>query len=61
MFDQREFVDGLQKPQLDTVGYYFVPSSCERRKCLLHVYFHGCMTGRWAHVQVLIDSEQIGT
>ncbi|XP_035715215.1 uncharacterized protein LOC110859407 isoform X2 [Folsomia candida] len=46
MFDQREFVTGLKNPQLDMVGYYFVPTTCERRRCLLHIYFHGCLTGR---------------
>ncbi len=46
MFDQREFVQNLNNPQLDAGGYYFVPKACEKRKCLLHIYFHGCMTGR---------------
>jgi len=45
-FDQIQFTKGLSNPQLDNTGYYYVPESCKKRKCILHIYFHGCLTGR---------------
>ncbi|CAG7662111.1 unnamed protein product [Allacma fusca] len=46
-FDQTEFLYGFTgRHDMDTVGYYYVPSRCEYIKCLLHFYFHGCLTGR---------------
>ncbi|AWN40489.1 PHB depolymerase family esterase [Methylobacterium durans] len=42
-FDQSEFFVGLSDHiSLHGVGYIYVPKSCEREECRLHVAFHGC-------------------
>ncbi|ODM94289.1 hypothetical protein Ocin01_12393 [Orchesella cincta] len=48
-FDQTEFFYGIEgngEHFMDTVGYIFVPQQCYQRRCFLHLYFHGCLTGR---------------
>ncbi len=43
-FDQRAFGD--QAISMDEEGYVYVPSTCERERCRVHVAFHGCRQGR---------------
>lgn len=46
-FDQTEFFYGFDGQHfMDSVGYIYVPTHCFERTCLLHFYFHGCLTGR---------------
>lgn len=53
-FDQTEFFYGFGEnvfdddPVMDSIGYYYIPKACRiyGHKCLLHFYFHGCMTSR---------------
>jgi hypothetical protein len=46
-FDQQEFTAGIEKHNMDTKGYYYVPKACKGRPiCLLHFFFHGCLNGR---------------
>jgi hypothetical protein len=47
-FDQTEFFYGYDGPAfMDTEGYLYIPRQCQRQKCFLHFYFHGCLTGRY--------------
>lgn len=42
-FDQREFSGGdAYSISLADTGYAFVPESCGRERCRVHVAFHGC-------------------
>ena len=43
-FDQRAFGDPAIS--MDEEGYVYVPSTCERERCRVHVAFHGCRQGR---------------
>ncbi len=45
-FDQRPFGD--EAISLDEEGYVYVPNSCQRERCRVHVAFHGCRQGRAA-------------
>ncbi|CAL8109987.1 unnamed protein product [Orchesella dallaii] len=48
-FDQTEFFYGIEgngEHFMDSIGYIYVPNQCYQRKCFLHMYFHGCLTGR---------------
>ncbi|XP_021953463.1 uncharacterized protein LOC110850338 [Folsomia candida] len=49
-FDQTDFYgeDDDKRNDMDSVGYFYIPRVCYGNKveCLLHIYFHGCMTGR---------------
>ncbi|ODM94288.1 Long-chain fatty acid transport protein 6 [Orchesella cincta] len=48
-FDQTEFFYGIEGNGdhfMDTIGYIYVPRQCYQRRCFLHLYFHGCLTGR---------------
>jgi len=44
-FDQRAFASAYTG--LDSVGYYYVPTSCvgNSSACAVHVVFHGCLQG----------------
>jgi poly(3-hydroxybutyrate) depolymerase len=41
-FDQGEFAG----TGMDGEGYAYIPSECERRRCRVHVAFHGCRQGK---------------
>lgn len=42
-FDQSEFIDDPTDNSMNTVGYAYVPVSCESGvRCRVHVAFHGC-------------------
>ena len=43
-FKQLEYVQGLDldKLSMQEKGYVYIPSSCERGQCPIHVAFHGC-------------------
>lgn len=42
-FDQREFAGGdAYSISLADAGYLYVPESCSRERCRVHVAFHGC-------------------
>jgi len=43
-FDQREFIDS-DRSSMSEVAYAYVPKSCERETCKVHVAFHGCSQG----------------
>lgn len=52
-FDQTEFFAGINGTHfMAPEGYLYVPLSCENKECNLHVYFHGCGTGRLVHTTV---------
>ena len=49
LFDQTEFVDPLyvyDTSSLDTLGYVYIPNSCQTNTCKVHVAIHGCHQGR---------------
>jgi poly(3-hydroxybutyrate) depolymerase len=41
-FDQSEFVDSEDYTGLSDVGHVYIPRSCEKGGCRVHVAFHGC-------------------
>jgi poly(3-hydroxybutyrate) depolymerase len=41
-FDQREFF-GTKFIGLAKTGYVYIPADCRRKKCAVHVVFHGCL------------------
>lgn len=42
-FDQREFANGnAYSISMADAGYAYVPESCARERCRVHVAFHGC-------------------
>jgi hypothetical protein len=43
-FDQREFIDSDRSSMSDS-GYAYVPKSCAKDRCRVHVAFHGCQQG----------------
>ena len=43
-FDQREFIDSDRSSMSDS-GYAYVPKSCAKDRCRVHVAFHGCRQG----------------
>jgi poly(3-hydroxybutyrate) depolymerase len=43
-FDQSEFVD-IREASMSQSGYVYVPKSCEKTACKVHVVFHGCQQG----------------
>ena len=43
-FDQREFIDSDRSSMSDS-GYAYVPKSCAKDHCRVHVAFHGCQQG----------------
>lgn len=48
-FSQREFAD--RSTGLSSTGYAFIPKSCNRGGCRVHVAFHGC----WQDVKAVGD------
>lgn len=43
-FDQDEFAKGAYT-SMDTVAWVYVPASCDKGGCAVHVAFHGCHQG----------------
>lgn len=41
-FDQTEFIDSTDYTGLSDVGHVYIPKSCEKGGCRVHVAFHGC-------------------
>ena len=41
-FDQTEFFEGLPRHGMASNGQVYVPESCQRDRCRVHVVFHGC-------------------
>lgn len=47
-FDQSEFFsskDEFSRSSMSSYGYLYVPDSCTKKKCKVHVVFHGCLQG----------------
>lgn len=44
-FDQSEFLKGA-RTSMDAAAWAYIPASCERTRCAVHVAFHGCQQGR---------------
>jgi poly(3-hydroxybutyrate) depolymerase len=42
-FDQSPFASA--EISLDAVGFVYVPQSCDKERCRLHIAFHGCRQG----------------
>ncbi len=43
-FDQSEFVD-TERASMSKAAYLYVPASCEKETCRVHVAIHGCKQG----------------
>lgn len=44
-FSQAEFAP-TKKTGLGEIGYAYVPPSCQRERCAVHIVFHGCAQGQ---------------
>lgn len=44
-FDQGEFLIG-KRSSMDKDAWVYLPASCQRQRCAVHVAFHGCRQGR---------------
>lgn len=43
-FSQREFIN-TDRSSMSDAGYAYVPQSCEKQSCKVHIAFHGCEQG----------------
>lgn len=44
-FEQSEFFNNNKATSMDEKAYLYVPESCEKEKCKVHVAIHGCLQG----------------